>query len=186
MKNRTEKKWKYKYKNLFFLCISVIIAGFILQTNFMKNFIRSLGEFSYLGAFASGIFYTYGLTSPVAIAVLAVMGETMNFLLVSIIAALGSVVGDYFIFKFVKDHLLKEIEDLFEESGINFRKIRLSKNFRAIVPIFAGFIIASPLPDEIGVALLGISEYHTKKFFLFSYILNFLGILLIVCLGIVF
>ncbi|MEK7557169.1 MAG: hypothetical protein AAB538_04290, partial [Patescibacteria group bacterium] len=43
----------------------------------------------------------------------------------------------------------------------------------------AGIIIASPLPDEIGIALLGFMKTRKKDFFLLSLVANFLGILAI-------
>lgn len=48
-----------------------------------------------------------------------------------------------------------------------------------IMPIGA-IIIASPFPDELGVSLIGLSKLSTGKFILLSYILNSIGIFLVV------
>ena len=45
---------------------------------------------------------------------------------------------------------------------------------------FAGLVIASPLPDEIGVSLLGISKIKLYKFIIISFIFNTIGVLLVI------
>jgi hypothetical protein len=40
-------------------------------------------------------------------------------------------------------------------------------------------IIASPLPDELGLALLGVSTLSRPQFFLLSFAMNSLGIFII-------
>lgn len=53
-----------------------------------------------------------------------------------------------------------------------------------LIVILAGFIIASPLPDEIGVSLLASSGIISmKKFSVISYVLNTLGIFAILFIG---
>jgi hypothetical protein len=57
------------------------------------------------------------------------------------------------------------------------------RHYAAIV--LAGFIIASPLPDEIGVPLLA-AAYHklsTKKFAFLSFILHTIMIFIILLIG---
>ena len=43
----------------------------------------------------------------------------------------------------------------------------------------AAAIIASPLPDELGLMILGFIHFNTKKFLPIAFVLNFLGILAI-------
>jgi len=64
-----------------------------------------------------------------------------------------------------------------------WKSVSRSKVWKALIPVIAGLIIASPLPDEIGVALFGASKFEPKKFVFISYFLNFLGILIITSLG---
>jgi len=51
--------------------------------------------------------------------------------------------------------------------------------FRWITFFVGGFILASPLPDELGIAVLGFSKMRAKYFVLLSFVFNFLGIVLI-------
>jgi hypothetical protein len=52
-----------------------------------------------------------------------------------------------------------------------------------VLPITGAIIIASPLPDELGLALMGFSRMNIALFIPISYVMNFLGILGITLLG---
>ena len=53
------------------------------------------------------------------------------------------------------------------------------KFFRWLTWLIGGLIIASPLPDELGISLLGFSKAKTSLFIVLSFVFNFLGILFI-------
>lgn len=174
-------KWKYKYKNLLFLGISTFIAVFSLSNSFVRETLVSyLSSLSYIGSFLAGILFPYTLTAPISGSIFIIISKIVNPLISSVIGAFGAVLGDYLIFKFVKHHLADEIKEILKGRR---EKLEVPERYRKIIPILAGFIIASPLPDEIGVALLGMSEFEKKKFLCFSYSLHFAGILLLVYLG---
>ncbi|MEM5766437.1 MAG: hypothetical protein QW423_02285 [Candidatus Aenigmatarchaeota archaeon] len=177
-------KFKYKYKYLFFLGLSTFIAIFSLTNAFVRETLKSyLSELGYFGAFFAGIFFPYGLTAPLAASVFIFISNTINPFIASILGAFGAVIGDYLIFRFIKNHLVKEIDDLTDKSGIKLKEIRRSGKFKKIVPVIAGFIIASPLPDEIATVLFGMAEFETKKFLYFTYFLHLFGILSLILLG---
>ena len=48
--------------------------------------------------------------------------------------------------------------------------------FRFMTPLLGVLIIASPLPDEIGLALLGFSRAKTFQILPIAFIMNFIGI----------
>ena len=54
-----------------------------------------------------------------------------------------------------------------------------------MLPIIGAIIIASPFPDEIGVSLMGLSKLSTPKFIFISYILNSIGLFLIVSASVI-
>ncbi|OGG78335.1 hypothetical protein A3A36_01445 [Candidatus Kaiserbacteria bacterium RIFCSPLOWO2_01_FULL_52_12b] len=51
--------------------------------------------------------------------------------------------------------------------------------FKWLIPFVGALIIASPLPDEAGLAMMGLSKMKTSVFIPISFALNFLGILAI-------
>ncbi len=89
------------------------------------------------------------------------------------------------IFKFIRYSFADEIEKLSKEKAIkhfNNKIPNLLKKY--FIPILACFIIASPLPDEIGVSLLAASQSISTNFFsILSYVLNTAGIFVILLIG---
>jgi uncharacterized membrane protein YdjX (TVP38/TMEM64 family) len=109
------------------------------------------------------------------------LAERLSPIEIGLIAGLGAVIGDLTIFRFVKDDLIKEIKPLYKRLGGNHLAHALhSKYFSWTLPVVGALIIASPLPDELGVGLMGISKLKTYQFVIISFILNALGIFLVV------
>jgi len=63
------------------------------------------------------------------------------------------------------------------------KKLFLSPFFTWLIPIAGAFIIASPLPDEIGISLMGLSKVKNWHFILITFLLNAIGIFLVVTLA---
>ena len=99
----------------------------------------------------------------------------------AIIAGLGGVIGDFMIFRFVKDGLLSEIIPIYNRlGGARLTRVLRAKYFSWALRIIGAIIIASPFPDEIGVSLMGIGKMKTYQFLILSFILNAVGIFLVV------
>lgn len=212
------KKVRWKYRNSIYLIVGLIAAYIIINNVNFDAFVSGFGDFGYVGAMLSGFLYAFSLTAVPSTAIFYKLGRTLSPAVISLFGALGCVVGDYLIFRFVKNELVEELKLITEELGSkvtvasqtlqNFRHISifyrifpfsnllLSKNFRVtmfkishsktwrrMVATVAGLIIASPLPDEMGIALLGVMKFRTKYFVLFSFLLNFAGIFMISYFG---
>jgi uncharacterized membrane protein YdjX (TVP38/TMEM64 family) len=172
----------WKYKNLTFLLLSLVLAYFVLRNENLHSYLLHLGNFGYLGAFLAGILFVSTFTVATGAIILLVLAETLSPIEIGIIAGLGAVVGDFAIFRFVKDDLAREIKQIYNLLNKNhhFSKVLHTKYFSWTLPVVGAIIIASPLPDEIGVSLMGISKLKTYQFFLVSFILNAIGIFLVV------
>lgn len=173
---------RWKYQNLTFLVISIIVAFFISRYEPFHNFLLSLGEFGYIGAFIAGVLFVSTFTIATGAIILLVLAERLSPIEIGIIAGLGAVFGDFVIFRFVKDRLAKEVQSIYDhiDGKHHIRRVFHSKYFSWSIPVIGAIIIASPFPDEIGVSLMGISKMKTYKFLLISFILNAIGIFLIV------
>lgn len=180
MKNHNNNKWKYK--NLTVVFISVVLAVLLSQIEVFHSFLLHLGGFGYIGAFVAGMFFVSTFTVATSALILLILAETLSPLEIGLIAGLGAVVGDMLIFHLVKDNLANEIKDIYNhmDRKKHLKKVFHSKYFNWMLPVLGGIIIASPLPDELGVSLIGISKMSTFKFMLFSYVLNSIGIFLVV------
>ena len=160
--------------------VSIIVAIGLLQYQPFHDFLFGLGSWGYLGIFIAGIFFAFTFTISTAIVVLLLFSQTIPAWEIGLIAGFGATVGDFFIFKFIKDHLIERASNLLRK----FRKSPLTqvaktRYFKWTLPILGAIIIASPFPDEIGMALLGIAKVKTYQFMILSFVLNVIGITLI-------
>ncbi len=176
---------RIKYPKLLLLLLTFAIAYLMLkERNFLPfyNFLLSTG---YLGIFLAGILFVYGFTAAPATAVLLILAKEQSIILAGFIAGVGALMGDLVIFKFIRHSFADELEKLSKEkiiTHLNHNAPNLVKKY--FVPVLAGFIIASPLPDEIGVSLLAASRQISLELFsIISYILNTAGIFIILFIG---
>ncbi len=200
--NTTEKtvkkigEYQWKYRNLILLALSFVFAYYMLKTPQIVSLIENLGNLGYPASFVAGMLFSYGITTVPATAALFTLGKTINPFLIAALGASGTVISDYIIFRIVRDKLLGEINLLskdvrtltkpvsalffWEELRVRIWKaISHSKIWNLIVPVIGGLIIASPLPDELGVAIFGAIKFEPKKFILVAYLLNFVGIFIV-------
>lgn len=180
-------KIHWRYKNLTLLTVGLIAGILLYRSEAFNEALLGLGTFSYVSAFIAGILYDTTFSVSASVAILLVLAKTMPHLPLVIVATIGAVIGDYLVFKFVKDGLMKElvpIEQAFEnEVGRKrvhyFKHLFHSKYFNWTLPVVAVIMIGTPLPNELGIGLLGASGIRTKSLLLVSLIFNFIGINLI-------
>ena len=175
-------KAKIKYLKLSILILTFILAYTIFYTGKQLSFQEDITSFGYIGTFLSGIFFAYGFTAAPATAILLVMSKWQNIIIAGIAGGLGALAGDFIIFKFIRHSMMGETEMLkmrFFPGSVQHPFLR-----KYVIPILAGFIIASPLPDEIGVSMLAASRIiSTRVFAVISFLLNTAGIFVILLVG---
>lgn len=179
------KHWRYK--NLTCLFLSLVVAFFVFRNETLHAFLLQLGTFGYVGAFVAGMLFVSTFTVATGAIILLVLAKTLSPIEIGLVAGLGAVVGDLAIFRIVKDDLAQEIKLIYNhiDKDHHFKKVLHSKYFSWTLPVVGALIIASPLPDEIGVSLMGISKLKTYQFLLVSFILNAIGIFLVVSASLV-
>ncbi len=176
------KHWKFK--NTFLLVISLIIFFYLADTPLIKNTITDIGSLGYFGAFLVGIFFVSTFTVAPATVVLFYLAKELTPLEVAVFAGMGSVLGDYLIFRFLKDRVFEEITPVIKRlGGLRLSHLLATPYFAWLAPVFGAIIIASPFPDEVGITLLGISKLKNWQFLLLSLVLNTVGIFIIITLA---
>ena len=167
-------------RDLALVILSVFIAIILAKTGALKDLITSTQEVRFIGSFISGILFVSVFTAAPATVALGEIAQSNSVITVAIIGGLGALIGDFIIFRFVKDRVSQHFSYLIKvsksERFFSIFKLRL---FRWIIPFVGALIIASPLPDEIGVAMLGLSKMKNSYFILLSFLLNSAGILII-------
>ena len=172
------------HRKLTILALTIVLSYLIFRTPIFIDSLSNLGKLSYLGIFFAGILFSFGFTVPFAIGLFLTI-PVDNILLAATIGGLGSVISDLFI--------LIVIQRLFKKEIKQFRKTKLMRKWEKIINNQKGFIlknylpyaftaviIASPIPDEIGISLLaGITDLKKSIFSLVSFALHATAILII-------
>lgn len=181
-----KRLFNYKYPKLTILLISIFFAYYLFSNDSIVGKINHLNGLSYLGVLIAGLFFSFGFTTPFAIGFFLTY-EPNNILLTAIIGSFGAFIADISIFKLIKISFMDEFKRLEKDLKIknHFHYKFLNSKLRLYLTyFFAGFIIASPLPDELGVTLLsGFTRINIYIFSLISLSMNFLGILIMLLIG---
>ena len=176
-------------QDLFLLAFSIVVAIWIARTESFSLLLTSASrDTAYIGAFLAGIFFTSAFTTAPAIILLGkIAAYSGSPLLVAIFGAAGALLGDLLIFRFVHNRLRSDVFSLVGKRWAEKLKHILQKRiYHRYAPFLAATIIASPLPDELGLAIIGMDGRRTHSFELFAFIANFLGILIIALIAIYF
>src|SRR4030067_1204827 len=134
---------KFKYKNCFFFLISFLIAIFLFKIPQVQSFLFNLGNFGYFGAFIGGMLFVSTFTIAIGALVLMILANTLSPLEIGIIAGIGAVVGDFTIFRFVKNNLSGELEEIYNKIDTNHHIIKIlhTKYFSWTLPVIVAIII---------------------------------------------
>ena len=177
----------FKYPKLILFSICIILAYFAFQNEFFSGIILHLGHLEYAGVFISGLLFSFGFSTPFATAIFIIL-KPENIILTTLIAGTGALISDLIIFKFVKFSFEEEFEELRKERPFLFIKQRMNSNLHPVhvnylTMIFAGILLASPLPDEAGITILsGISKINLLKLAILSFIFKTIGIFILLIL----
>lgn len=182
--HKAKKLFRFKYPKLFLLILSFILAYFLFKNSNIPEWILGLEKLGYLGSFISGIFISFGFSTVLGIGFFVILNP-QNILLATILGGLGAMMGDLIIFKSIKFSFMDEFKELEKTRAIHkIKEIAKRKKHIVILHyflyIFAGLTLATPLPDEIGVAMLaGLTTIKPVKLVFISFIVHSVTIFLI-------
>ncbi|OGM92723.1 hypothetical protein A2372_00820 [Candidatus Wolfebacteria bacterium RIFOXYB1_FULL_54_12] len=172
----------WKYRNTGLLAASLVLFFFIAETQFVHDIVTNVGTWGYPGMFIVGMFYVFTFTVAPALAILYEFTAIYSPLTIALAAGIGSVAGDFLLFRFVRDGITEELKPLFKklEGSTTLYQLFHTPYFLWLTPIIGAIIVASPFPDEVGVSILGLSHVKQWKFILLVFFLNVAGIFLII------
>ena len=167
----------HHHVNLIVLVIGIAAAMLLARYAPVRMAMQSLG---YFGAFLAGILFVCSFTVAVGAVMLTVFAKTMNPVVLALIAGAGAVIGNFLIFRFIKDDILDDVGPLFRRlEGNHLTKLLHTKYFRWSLPVIGALLIISPLPDEVGITLMDIAGMSALRFIVLAFFLNSTGIFLI-------
>lgn len=181
---RTSKRTRARkglVKDLFLVIIGGVVAILLSKYGLIDTAISLLGS-TVIASFFAGIFFTSIFTvAPASVALADIFQASGSLHTIALCGALGAMIGDFIIFYFIRDHFMDDLTDSFRPSIT--KHIMSSFHFgflKWLSPVLGAAIIASPLPDEMGLALMGISKIRTIVMLPISFVMNAVGIYAII------
>lgn len=166
------------------LVLSLVLLLLFADTAVVRTLIDQIGSYGYTGAFITGVFSVSAFTVAPAYVVIFHLAQEYNIYGIVLFAAMGSVFGDLIIFRFIRDGVFEELRPLFAyKRHRRLAALLRSRHIAWLTPVIGALIIASPLPDEVGVGLMGLSRIKIWQFAALSFSLNCAGLLAIVLLA---
>lgn len=176
------KSWqRFAYKHTAGAIVAIAVFVLLLDTVIVQALLQDIVNLGYLGMLFTGVLFVSFFTAAPAVAILLAFADGYNPLIIALVAGFGAMIGDYIILRFAEDQIGRELKPL-----VNALKLRgfintlHKKRYKPITATIGAIIIASPLPDEAGVALLGLSRISTIKLMVVTFALNSAGILVLI------
>ncbi len=176
-------KTRLQYPKLSLLACSFLLAYILYAQGFFDLLPELLNGYGYISMFFGGLLFSFGFTTPFAIAIFLGMADTVHPVLGAVVAGLGAMVSDMTIFEFVRFSFMDEFRRLKRAAVIRWIRDRfhhetVPERIRQYTAwSIAGILIASPLPDELGVTLLsGYTELRPRTFAAICFGFNTIGI----------
>lgn len=176
------RRWRrYQYKHTTTALILIVLFVVALDTALVQSALGYIEHLELLGIVIAGTLFVSFFTAAPAIALLLVFDQLYDPLTIAVYAAMGAAIGDWIILKIFEEKVGYELKPLAKKWHMMpmIRRLRRKKN-RDRTVLLGMFCIASPLPDEMGIGLMGIAHLPTLSLLIVTFLLNAAGILLLV------
>jgi hypothetical protein len=166
-------------KDIGYICIGIFLAIVAVQGGAVDLIISLLGG-STIASFVAGIFFTSAFTLAPAAVALAHISLDVPLAQVAFWGGLGAMCGDLLLFLFIRDKFAKDLQGAFRPSFAHHVVNSFHLGFmKWLSPLIGAAIIASPLPDEFGLALMGLSRTRIIVLMPISFAMNVIGIYIV-------
>jgi hypothetical protein len=172
------------FQSFLYVLASVLVSFILSHIPFIHTLIAQLREYGYIGAFLGGMMFTSVFTVAPGALLLIILSQTHTIFSLSIIGGIGALCADYIIASLLASKANDDIKFLSKKDGI-MKMIALLRHsrYRFLATIIGAMIVISPLPDELGLSLMGFSNMHRLSFLLITFVLNAAGIYILLSIA---
>jgi hypothetical protein len=176
------KWWRnFQYRHTAVAVSAIILFIIVFDSAIVQTALDEIHTLHYLGVIIGGALYTSLFTTAPGIAILLSFSDMYSPLTIALVGAVGSVIGDWIILKVFEERIGYELTPLVKKFHLKgfFKRLK-RKKARDRTILLGMFAIGSPLPDEVGIGLLGIAHLPVVSLLIITYLLNAAGLLLLV------
>lgn len=172
---------RHVLRDVFFVFFSIILAIFLARSGLIVKFVDAAAGYGALASLLSGMFFTSIFTIAPSTVALATVSQSFPPILVALWGGLGAMIADLIIFLFIRERIYVDVGGLMKKSlRRHFLSLFHYGFIKWVVLIAGAFIVASPIPDEIGLALIGLSRVKIIYILPVVFVLHSVGIFLFV------
>jgi hypothetical protein len=181
---KAKKIFSFKYPKLFILIVVILLTYYIFTQPFISEAIGFFSGLGHFGVFLSGMLTSIGFSAVFGFGLLSKINPS-NILIATLIAGVGATITDLIIFKSIKLSFVDEFKKLEKTTLVRDIEKIVKKNKFVLIRhyllyIFAGIVLATPLPDELGVSMLaGLTTIKPLKLTAISFVLHSFTIFLV-------
>lgn len=170
---RKVKKQKLVLDIVVFL--AALAAAFIIATSeaFRVHVLQLVPVFIIAELIAGGL-YTSLLTVPISLSLISVLVEERNLWLIVFVGAIGATVVDYVIM-----NVFHKASRKIEAKSSKWERLRKNRTAGVALRVLGLLCLATPVPDEVAMSILGITRISLKNFILLVYPAKAFGIFLV-------
>ncbi len=160
--------------------VSVLVSWFLISSGILTHLLADTELGMIIESFVAGLFFTSAFTLAPSALFLGELSRHISPFTIAFFGALGAMCGDLILFLFIRDRLTDDIKAMFPKRAVRHFLNSFHLGFwKWLSPVLGALIIASPLPDEFGLSLLGLSRTRIAVLLPVAFVMNFLGILLV-------
>ncbi len=181
---KAKRIFSFKYPKLFILIVFILLAYYIFTQPFISELVEAFNRLGNFGMFVAGILTGLGFAAPFGFGLMIKM-DSGSILIASLVVGFGATLADLAIFKIIKLSFMDEFKKLEKTRLIQDIEHIVNKNKSVLVRhyllyIFAGLVLATPLPDEVGVSMLaGLTTIKPWKLAIIGFIVHTLAAFLL-------
>lgn len=179
--SRNKKNAKALVHDVVMIAVGIAGAVILSKTGAIDFAVTAFKDYYILASFFAGIFFTSAFTLAPASIALVHIAENSPIGGVALWGGLGAMCGDLILFFFIRDRFAEDLMKAMRPSTIKHVLRSLHFGFlKWLSPLLGALIIASPLPDEFGITLLGMSKVRLVVLIPVAFVMNVLGIYLLI------
>jgi hypothetical protein len=179
--HRINRWWlNYEYKHTTAAVVALALFVFLLDSALLTSVFKFLEGFGYAGGLIAGILSASFFTAAPALVLIIDLAHQLDPLPLAVIVGVGASLGDMVILLFFEERIFHELKPVYLRLRGKHRGRPRKPRRSAPLLLLGTLFISSPLPDEIGLGLLGISHFPKIVILVICLGLNVLGAAIII------
>ena len=159
------------------MAITIFLAYYLFNNSIVHSIYSNLDQIGYVVAVISGMFFSFGLTMPLAIMSFILLNP-INIPLATFLALIGATISNLFIYHFYSDRFMSEFRvdkrnPILRRFDVEMKKGIFDRVKLYLSCTFAGVLMSLPITEKTETLILtGFREIETSTFVLLGILIN--------------